>query len=158
VLLSVRNLDTVAVLDRRTRSIAWAAQGVWRAQHDAHFLGNGRLLLYDNFGSAKSTRILEYDPLTQAIPWAYTNEDVPPFSARFRGAEQRLTNGNTLIVDPDNRRLFEVTPGKELVWEFYCALPPAPEVQRPRGHAINCVRRYPAERLTFLKRVARVLP
>ena len=50
--------------------------------------------------------------MTQAIPWVYTNENATRFSAFFRGMKQRLPNGNTLIVDPDNGRLFEVTPGQ----------------------------------------------
>jgi hypothetical protein len=29
-----------------------------------------------------------------------------------------LKNGNTLIVESDNGRAFEVTPEKEIVWEY----------------------------------------
>jgi Arylsulfotransferase (ASST) len=158
VLISLRNLDTIAVLDRHTRRVAWAAQGLWRNQHDAEFLDNGHLLLYDNFGSLRETRILEYDPLTQAIPWAYTNEHATHFSAFYRGMKQRLPNGNTLIVDPDNRRLFEVTRDKELVWESICPLPPVLPGQDSRDHAVNGARRYSAGELTFLKGEARVRP
>jgi hypothetical protein len=158
VLLSVRNLHTVAILDRHTRSVAWAAQGLWRLQHDAEFLDNGHLLLFDNFGSRAETRILEYDPSTQAIPWAYTNEDSAPFRAFGRGIKQRLPNGNTFIVDPDNRRLFEVTRDKELVWETFCPSSPGPPGQRPRGHPLTGARRYGADELTFLKGVARARP
>ena len=53
MLISLRNLDTIAVLDRQKRSVIWAAGGIWRIQHDAEFLDNGHLLLYDNFGSFK---------------------------------------------------------------------------------------------------------
>jgi hypothetical protein len=160
VLLSVRNLDTVAVLDRHTRAVAWAAQGCWRLQHDAEFLGNGHLLLYDNFGSRRSTRVLEYDPLTQAIPWAYTNEEESTsFSAAFRGTSQRLPNGNTLIVDPDDRRLLEVTRGKELVWDFFCPLTsPPPPGEPATGRPITGARRYRPDELTFLKGAARARP
>jgi hypothetical protein len=160
VLLSVRNLDTIAILDRHTRAVAWAAQGCWRLQHDAEFLDNGHLLLYDNYGSRRATRILEYDPATQAIPWAYTNDDESTsFSAVFRGMKQRLPNGNTLIVDPDNRRLFEVTRGKELVWNHFCPLfSPPPPGELPRGYPITGARRYRPDELTFLKGVARARP
>jgi hypothetical protein len=158
VLLSLRNRHTLAVLDRPTRQVTWAAQGLWRRQHDAEFLDNGHLLLYDNFGSRRQTRILEYEPLTQAIRWAYTNEDSTPFSAFMCGMKQRLPNGNTLIVDPDHRRLFEVTPDKELVWENYCPLPPPPLDQLPRNHGVRCARRYGAGELTFLQGVARARP
>jgi hypothetical protein len=158
VLLSVRNLHTVAILDRHTRSVVWAAQGMWRLQHDAEFLDNGHLLLFDNFGSRAQTRILEYDPPTQAIPWAYSNEDSAPFSAFARGMNQRLANGNTFIVDPENCRLFEVTRDKELVWESFCPPPPHQPNPPPGGRAVTGARRYGADELTFLKGVARARP
>ncbi len=158
VLVSVRSLDTVAVLDRDARRVVWAARGVWKAQHDAEFLDNGRLLLYDNAGSAEHSRVLEYDPLTQAIPWAYANENSTRFRALTRGTKQRLWNGNTLIVDPDNRRIFEVTSGKQLVWEIFCPLPSAPQNRPVRSHAITGARRYAADGLTFLNGVAQARP
>jgi hypothetical protein len=159
VLISLRNLDTLMVVDRHSRSIVWACSGVWRAQHDAEFLENGRLLVYDNLGSLRQgTRILEYDPLTQAIPWFYANEHSTPFRAMMRGAKQRLPNGNTLIVDPDHKRLFEVTPDKEVVWECYCPSFTAPQDGLPHTGAVTSARRYHAEELTFLKGVAHARP
>jgi hypothetical protein len=156
VLISLRSLHCLAVLDVRERSLVWAALGPWRIQHDAEFLANGHLLLFDNHGWTKGCRVIEYDPVTQAIPWVYSDADSGPFHAAFRGMKQRLPNGNTLIVDPDNRRLFEVTREKELVWEHLCPLPPVPPNQE--AVAITGARRYSAEELTFLKGVARARP
>jgi hypothetical protein len=158
VLLSLRTLHTLAVLDVRKRSVVWAALGPWRIQHDAEFLDNGHLLVFDNHGWHKGCRVIEYDPVTQAIPWVYSDADAGPFFAGFRGVKQRLPNGNTLIVDPDNRRIFEVTPGKELVWENFCPLPPVAPKQQAGTRAITGARRYGAEELTFLKGVARARP
>jgi hypothetical protein len=158
VLLSLRNLGTIAVLDLHTCSLVWASQGVWYAQHDAEFLDNGHLLLFDNLGAQHQTRVLEYDPQTQGVPWAYSNEGSPPFRAAVRGMTQRLPNGNTLIVDPAARRLFEVTPRKELVWENYCPLSPLVRGHLARNHSINSARRYTADDLTFLKGRALVRP
>jgi hypothetical protein len=146
VLISLRNLDALAVLDTHTRSVTWAARGVWRLQHDPHFLDNGHILIYDNSGWSKGSRVLEYDPVTQALPWAYSNEDSPAFRAVFRGVSQRLPNSNTLIVDPDNGRLFEVTASKELVWEAHC----------PRF--ITGAQRYAPDQLPFLKGGVRARP
>jgi hypothetical protein len=154
VLLSMRNLDTLAVLDRPTRSVAWAARGIWLVQHDAEFLQNGRLLLFDNFGSTKGSQVLEYDPRTQAIPWAYAHENSTPFRARWRGMKQRLPNGNTLIVDPDNGRLLEVTRDKELVWENYCLTITGSHDPRRSIQAITSARRYSLDELKFLKGIA----
>jgi hypothetical protein len=159
VLISLRSLHAIAVLDVRKRSVVWAALGPWRIQHDAEFLDNGHLLLFDNHGWSKGCRVIEYDPVTQAIPWVYSDADSSPFLAAFRGMKQRLPNGNTLIVDPDNRRLLEVTRDKELVWENFCPLSAAPPNQQAVvHHAITSARRYSAEELTFLKGVARARP
>lgn len=160
VLVSLRNLSTIAVLDRHSRSVVWAARGVWQAQHDAEFLDNGCLLLYDNYGNHKHTRVVEYDPRTQALPWTYSGEPSTSFTAIFRGMAQRLPNGNTLIVDPDARRLLEVTHERELVWENFCPLSQidAAPGQRIRNHAVTSARRYGADELTFLKGVARARP
>jgi hypothetical protein len=159
VLVSLRDLDALVVLDPPTRSVAWSLQGIWRIQHDADFLDNGNILLFDNFGSIKGgSRVLELDPRTQAIAWSYTNENATPFSAYMRGAAQRLPNGNTLIVDPDHGRLFEVAPSKEIVWEYMCPLPAVPHGKRIARHAVTSARRYGPKELTFLHGVAQPRP
>lgn len=161
VLVSMRHLDTIAMVDCHTRQVTWQAQGIWRMQHDAEFLDNGHLLLYDNSGSMKGTRILEYDPLNQGISWAFTGADANPFWAAMRGMKQRLPNGNTLIVDPQNHRIFEVTLKKELVWEIFCSLHlsvDAPSDRLPKEFAVTGARRYREDELTFLHGRARPRP
>jgi hypothetical protein len=143
ILLSLLYPNILAVLDPKTNSVVWASPGIWRGQHDAEFLDNGNLLLYDNHGSPKGSRVLEYDPRTQAISWCYPGDEGPHFRALTRGMKQRLPNGNTLIVDPDNGRLFEVTSKKECVWE--CMIP------LHSGSSITGASRYAREKLTFLK-------
>jgi hypothetical protein len=158
VLISMRSLDTLGVLDLAKRKIVWSAQGLWKAQHSPEFLDNGRLLVYDNYGSSKGTRVLEFDPNTGAIPWCYANENSVPFTAVTRGMASRLPNGNTLIVDSDGLRVFEVTLQKELVWEFGCQDPERTDPKERSQPSLTCARRYPAEQLTFLKEEVRVRP
>jgi hypothetical protein len=159
VLISFRSLDTIAVLDVPKRKMVWAAQGLWRAQHDAEFLANGRILVFDNLGSVGGTRVLEYDPLTQATPWSYAGEGSRIFLAVERGAKQRLPNGNTLIVDPDGGRLVEVTRDKKLAWECFCpAVPVAGERAPTIWATLTGGRRFRAGELTFLKGVGRARP
>jgi hypothetical protein len=146
VLISLRERSLLAVLDTRTRSVVWAARGPWKAQHDAEFLPDGRILLYDNVGSDHASRVLEYDPRTQAIPWAYSCENTIPFRAQSRGTKQRLPNGNTLVVDPDDWLLLEVTRGKDVVWKYCC------------GGIVTGAWRYGPDELTFLKGGARARP
>ena len=158
VLISLRSLHCLAVLDVGKRAAVWAARGPWRIQHDAEFLDNGHHLLFDNHDWDKGSRVLEYDPGTQAIPWAYSAADADPFHAGFRGMKQALPNGNVLIVDPERRRLFEVTRGKGLVWEDFCPSVPVPPDQQAAAQAITGARRYSADELTFLKGVTRARP
>ena len=62
--------------------------------------------------------MLEINPSNQAVCWSYVDEDSETFKATARGMKQRLLNDNTLIVDPDNGRILEVTRSKELVWLY----------------------------------------
>lgn len=138
VLLSMRNLDTVAVLDIDTASVIWAATGPWRAQHDAQFLDNGHLLIFDNRGSPAGSRVLEYDPQTHAFPWSYPGIGDRTFYTSERGMNQRLPNGNTLIVDSEGGQIIEVSHDRQVVWSY------------PVGRFITTARRYSADELPFL--------
>jgi hypothetical protein len=133
--------------------VVWAATGPWRAQHDAQFLDNGHLLLFDNLGCYPNSRVLEYDPQTQAFPWSYSGGDDTPF--RFFGKDrclcQRLPNGNTLVVlselwkDADwqqatkDGEILEVAPNRKVVWSCTCD-----------GY-INTARRYGRAEVPFLQ-------
>ena len=116
VLISVRQMDAIAVVDTQNGSVVWAVRGPWQAQHDPRFLDNGHLLLFDNLGAARGSRVVEYDPQTQAISWSYSGQNGSSFFNAERGMCQRLPNGNTLIVDSNHGELLEVTQAKELVW------------------------------------------
>lgn len=118
VLVSVRELDTVAVVDPDAEKVVWAMTGMWRAQHQPSLLRDGNILLFDNLGSPAGSGVLEVDPLSREIAWEYEGTSGDPFFSRRSGSCHRLSNGNTLIVESDNGRAFEVTPEKEIVWEF----------------------------------------
>jgi hypothetical protein len=149
VLISVRALDIIAVLDIESQTVVWAAQGSWRGQHAPQFLDNGRLLIFDNVGSWLGSRVLEYDPQTQAYPWSYQHEDSEPFLTFQFGMSQRLPNGNTLIVNsgPESS-LLEVTPAREVVWSCSFGF----QVYVPTAL------RYSPAQLKFLKGGERVRP
>ena len=107
--------------------------------------GEGNIMIFDNGGwagygapnpsSPKGThnalrdysRVLEFDPLTLKIVWQYkpVDERFSPlptdnylFYSGYISSAQRLPNGNTLITEGANGRIFEVTPDHELVWEY----------------------------------------
>ncbi len=51
--------------------------------------------------------------------WSYTAPDTYSFYSAFISGAQRLGNGNTLITQGMSGRFFEVTPEKEIVWEYW---------------------------------------
>lgn len=139
VLLSIRNLSVLAVIDPEARRVVWAARGPWNAQHDASFLENGHLLFYDNLGSPQGSRVLEYDPQTQALPWSYAGRKEAPFYSSKRGMCERLPNGNTLVVNSEGGQVLEISQEQEVVWSF------------STDRFINTARRYTSDQLPFLK-------
>ncbi len=117
ILLSMREIDTVAVLDPKARRITWARAGPWKRQHQPTLLENGRLLVFDNLGDSGHSQILEVTPATGEVHWAYKGSENGLLSQTC-GSNQRLPNGNTLITESDPGRALEVTADREIVWEF----------------------------------------
>ena len=82
-------------------------------------LDNGNILLFDNKGHNGMSKVIEIDPFTQEIVWAYEGTAENGFYSKVSGRNQRLPNGNTLITEANSGRAFEVTPDGKIVWEFY---------------------------------------
>jgi len=122
VLVSILMLDTVAVVDMETEEIVWVLSGLWHQQHQPTILDDGRMLVFDNeFDNAageRVSRVLEFDPFSQEVFWAYEGGPDRPFYTSTCGSNQRLPNGNTLITESDAGRAFEVTRGGAVVWEY----------------------------------------
>ena len=118
ILVCMRDLDMAAVLDPQTRKAAWGLFGRWRRPHEPVLLDNGHMLIFDNRGVRRGSRILEFDPATQEVSWQYGGKAAEYFFSGLLGSVQRLPNQNTLITESENGRAFEVTPGHQLVWEF----------------------------------------
>lgn len=117
-LISMREIDTVAVIDRTGERVVWALPGLWVEQHQPTIVGDGHLLVFDNRGGpAGRSRVLELDPATQEVVWQYGGDREDLYSATC-GSSQRLPNGDTLITESDNGRALEVTPDGRVVWEY----------------------------------------
>jgi len=68
------------------------------------------------------SRVLEVNPKSDNIVWEFRDESPLHFYASNISGCQRLPNGNTLICEGTTGRFFEVTPDKELVWEYVSPL------------------------------------
>ena len=110
--------------------------------------GEGNILLYDNGGQAGlgrptpcaptgyynatrgHSRVLEIDPVRMEVVWSYNdrkrefadNAETQAFAdllySQYCSSADRLPNGNTMITEFACGRVIEVTPEREIVWEF----------------------------------------
>ena len=124
VLISFRNVNTVAIIDRDSGDFTWTMGAPELAQqHDPSFLENGNVLIFDNGGHRENSglnysRVIEVDPATSEIVWEYIDATILNFFSPFVSSAQRLPNGNTFISEGNYGRLFEVTIDGEIVWEY----------------------------------------
>lgn len=119
LLVSMREIDTVAVLDPETGRVVWAQRGPWKRQHEPVPLDDGRLLVFDNRGGAEGhSRVVEVDPVTGEVVWSYTGDPPAELSSEQAGTVARLADGNLLITESERGRAFEITLDGEVVWEF----------------------------------------
>jgi hypothetical protein len=129
-------------------------------QHDARWIprgfpGEGNLTVFNNGVGRPETdysSVLEIEPplgpdgrytIAAGRPfgperpaWEYTASTKGSFLADFISGAQRLPDGNTLVCDGPNGRLFEVTPRGETIWEFespYSGDAPNPHGDPPRS-------------------------
>lgn len=113
--------------------------------HHAHMIpqglpGAGDILLFDNGGVAGYgyfgmpdrfrlwSRVIEFNPVTFDIVWQYSyptgnwwfprSGDGHKFFSYYISSAQRLPNGNTLISEGSNGRVFEVTNTSKIVWDY----------------------------------------
>lgn len=125
VMISMRNISTVARIDRKTGDFVWKLRPPLLAQqHDPSLLANGNVLIYNNGARRQGnplvfSTVLEVEPESGKVVWQYrdTSAMLSFFSSYISGA-QRLPNGNTLICEGLTGRIFEVTAGYEIVWEY----------------------------------------
>lgn len=119
LLISLREIDTVAIVGLENRNVLWRwGPGEVVRQHHPSLLENGNILLFDNRHKEDGSRVIEIDPHTGKIEWEYKAQNPSAFWSQRRGSCQRLPNGNTLITDSDNGRVFEVTTEGIVTWEF----------------------------------------
>jgi hypothetical protein len=94
--------------------------------HDARWIkaglpGAGHILIFNN-GWARPpinySSVIEMDPDTGKIVWEYKSGSPTSFYSDHISNAQRLPNGNTMICSGLSGHIFEVTPEKEVVWEY----------------------------------------
>jgi len=118
LLISLHEQSFVGILEPEKQALVWGLTSMWRHQHNPRLLSEGDLIVFDNFATDESSKVIELNPFTQEVLWVYEGDAAHPFFTKTCGAAQRLPNGNTLITESNRGRAFEVTPQKEIVWEY----------------------------------------
>jgi hypothetical protein len=153
IVVSFRNISTVAVVERSSGRIAWKLGPPRLAQQHAPTpLPNSNLLIFDN-GTHRPdspfpySRVIEVSPATGEVAWAYQEPIPSDFFSPYISNAQRLPNGNTLICEGSFGRLFEVTLAGELVWEYVNPYfgRPAGRPEAPEHNAVFRAFRYTDE-------------
>jgi len=140
-LLCLRNADLIVILDQASMKIVWHwGPGDLDYPHMPTMLANGNLLIFDNGRSRDHSRIVELKPRSLEIVWEYRADPPQDFWSQWRGSNQRLPNGNTLICESERGRVFEVTAAGEIVWEFW-----NPEIDGGKRKRIYRFTRVPRE-------------
>jgi hypothetical protein len=124
ILMCARNLNSIYIINRKSGHVEWRwGSGELANPHDATSLDNGNILIFDN-GMYRAgseicySRVVEVNPKTSKVEWEYLGDPLTAFYSSIQSGCQRLLNGNTLVTESTQGRLFEVTREKEIVWEF----------------------------------------
>lgn len=115
ILISSRGQNTLYVINKESKMITQSltASETLSGQHDATFLDNGNILVFNNVADTNTSAVLELSLLDEVV-WSYSNNF---YSDHISGA-QRLASGNTLICSGTESRFIEVTEEGEEVWGY----------------------------------------
>ncbi len=133
ILLSFRNFNTVARINKKTGDIIWrwGPEHYLGHQHCASVLDNGNILIFDNgihrrpikegdpidLASLETSRLVEVNPKTNEIVWEFIDPTHLLYTP-ISGSAQRLPNGNTFICESRSGIFYEITYEKEIVWKY----------------------------------------
>ncbi len=123
ILTSLHHINTIPIIAKNTGDLKWRwGPGELAHQHNPTMLDNGNILVFDN-GAHRPiqftgvSRVLEVN-LDGEIVWEFKEGSALHFYSPHISGAQRLPNGNTLICEGAIGRFIEVTPEKEIVWEY----------------------------------------
>lgn len=138
VLISLRNINTVLVIDPEAEQIRFISTGRVLRQHDADFLDGNTIAVFNNnmlldswFDNASGRRGSQGQRSDVTIIDARADEVLSrfdggetPFFTDLMGQQQILANGNILVTEARAGRLIEFAPDGSVVWEYDNILDP----------------------------------
>jgi len=158
IMVSLRNINTVLVIDGKTEKIKWSLTNAFIRQHDPDFTKDGFITVFDNRREGWDTvepkefggsRIVKIDPATKAVTKLYPTKSEQKFFSNILGKHQHLANGNMLLSEAEFGRALEVTPSGETVWSYIN------RCDETRTAFLEQATRYPASFAEFSKSACR---
>ena len=140
ILVSARNLNTIFIIERSTGEIVWKHGEGLDFQHEAQMvpkgvLGNGLIAVFNNgrhnVNAYRRSEVRAIQPIDGRLVWSYSS---PTFFTTVAGVQQVLPNGNLLISSSEGGRVFEITPEKEMAWQWIPPYLPMRVVRYPADH------------------------
>ena len=150
LLVSYCKASQLAVVSKKSSAFVWRfdPKGELAHQHCATELPGGKILAFDNGlhpkgYSTEASRVVEIDPASERITWAYTGDGKGQLSMYFDSALysscQKIEHGNVVICEGISGRIFEINNNGETVWEY---VNPFPEANTPASNAVYSAYRY----------------
>lgn len=142
IAVTCRNFGELLVIDHKTGNITWrfgnpgtygggslpggyldAGDQILFGPHDPNWLPNGNISVFNNgtfHPDGKGSSVMEINPKTNKVVWEFSLPELVHngFYSPFQSAAQKLSNGNYFVTSSLEGHLFEVTPSKEVVWEY----------------------------------------
>jgi hypothetical protein len=128
VMISLRNINTILVYNPSDLKIRFIMVGQFVRQHDPDFIDGNTISVFDNhhvgpksFGHQSKIKLVS--AVDHSVTSYFTDEDDVPFYTNIMGKHQWLENGNLLVLESRNGRVFEVSPEKQIVWQYNNLIP-----------------------------------
>jgi hypothetical protein len=132
VMISLRNVNAILVFDPKDWHVKFASIGAFLRQHDPDFVDGNTISVFDNNNMAvwhegdtrpdpaeNYSRIATISALTGKVTTRYAGTREHPFFTDIMGQHQQLPNGNLLITESIDGRVFEIDRSGNLVWEYF---------------------------------------
>lgn len=124
-IVSLRNFDLVAEINRAGKVVWSYGPGQIKQQHTPRVLDDGTMLVFDN-GNGRAIRV---DRKTQEVIWEYDDIFAPTM-----GDVSLLSDGNYKVVDSHRGIIKIVSPESEVLWSLEITSPDFPQRAIYRAH------------------------
>ena len=110
LLISLRELETIILLDRSTFEVKFYLSKLFDEQHWSIINSNGNIVLFDNKGAYNhgQSRILEFDPLTKKLIGSFAGTQEHDFDSKTRGQVVDLGNNEYLINSSLDKKIYHL--------------------------------------------------